>query len=251
MVIGSLGQRHTSGTIISVERARVSIRRGPPLDGPPNIWREVDLDGGWTAAFRFMHVDGDISLGEIRVYPTESVDDQRRRGVYGLWPGQWSAERLGQDAPVPRGGLPARVLRSVRVQEALVATMATLTRATAEAGDSALMRDALAPWHLDELSRLLQRRPGRHGRPDVEYAQIAQRYVNHVAAGNPKPIRELALQLGRPEDHIRQLIATARHRELLTRSARGRPGGHLTERACALLRDEARRKDSAHRAPSR
>jgi len=81
----------------------------------------------------------------------------------------------------------------------------------------------------------LKRQPGRRRRPDVDYARVAAAYVTACARGSRKPVQEVADSMGEGRDYIRDMLAEARRRELLTSPPPGRPGGRLTAKAEALL----------------
>ena len=79
-------------------------------------------------------------------------------------------------------------------------------------------------------------RPGRKGRPDIFYAGLAKEYVD-LLGESTAPTRDLALKLGYTTSSIRDFLHQARVRGLLTGSAKGLAGGHLTEKAKGLLGD--------------
>lgn len=73
-------------------------------------------------------------------------------------------------------------------------------------------------------------------RSDEYYARVAANYsdlVNQQQAKSPNVI--LAEQLGLRTSQVRDLILACRNRELLTKAPAGRPGGHLTDKARAIL----------------
>jgi hypothetical protein len=80
-------------------------------------------------------------------------------------------------------------------------------------------------------------RPGRRGRPLVEYAVWAHRYVEACERDARAPIKLLALEHGDSESSIRGLVNRARDRGLLTRSEQGKSGGKLTAKARRILAD--------------
>jgi hypothetical protein len=127
---------------------------------------------------------------------------------------------------VPAGGLTARQLRR--------ATLGDLTREAARGLVGELM-SAIAPdttqTRVDDHVAL---HPGRAGRDDHFYAVWAARYVER-AAYTPRPIAELAELHDRPPARMREYIAQARRRGLLTETTRGRSGGELTDKAITLL----------------
>jgi hypothetical protein len=131
---------------------------------------------------------------------------------------------------LPAGGLTARQLRR--------ATLGDLTRGLTRevsAGFIGKLMTAMAPdttstADVDQATP----HPGRAGRDDHFYAVWAARYAER-AAYTPHPIAELAEQHDRPPARLREYIAEARRRGLLTETTRGRSGGHLTAKAQALL----------------
>jgi hypothetical protein len=66
------------------------------------------------------------------------------------------------------------------------------------------------------------------------YAQLARAYADACANGR-KPIKALARKWKLAEHVIRNRVARARDRELLTGAKAGKQGGFLTERAKAVL----------------
>src|SRR5258706_49848 len=90
-------------------------------DGRVNLWIEVPLTKGWTAAYRVALTEkGTPVIAELRAFPSE----QRKSRP----PGTWSAERKGIAATVPKGGLRAgavKALRPARVLQQLDAALAT------------------------------------------------------------------------------------------------------------------------------
>ncbi len=193
---------------------------------PEEAWLEVELEGGWIAAYRLISQEGQPVVGEVRVFPNENAP--RRAG-------RWSAERLGSQAPVPFGGVPARILRQLRVREHL-----SLLHDIAEAHQQF---QSFRINLLDHGFERVAREAGRRGRSDRFYAEIASAYVQLVSERNP--IQQLREQLEHEqglhfaEATIRDFVNQARSRDLLTRSPKGRPGGELTPKALDLLRGAA------------
>lgn len=79
------------------------------------------------------------------------------------------------------------------------------------------------------------RRPGRRGRPDVFYAELAAEYVAWLESPDDQTLTEFAQTRFVSESQMRNLLHEARYRKLLSKSPPGKAGGHLTERAIALL----------------
>jgi hypothetical protein len=80
-------------------------------------------------------------------------------------------------------------------------------------------------------------RPGRSGRSELAYAQVAVAYLDKLHRDPPSaaPVQELANDLCLSPSHVRNLLYNARKRGLLTASEAGKAGGDLTDRARALL----------------
>lgn len=78
-------------------------------------------------------------------------------------------------------------------------------------------------------------RPGRRGRGDRFYAEVAALYVR--ALDRPAPVKQVATWLKYSTSRVRDLLHEARRRGLLTGSPRGRAGGELTQRGRDLLVD--------------
>lgn len=124
----------------------------------------------------------------------------------------------------PKGGLTVDVWRSVR----------TLTLHTKVRGwlSMPLGVSPLPAMSRDKAGRL--RRPGRRGRPDKDYAEIAAEYVEAMA-NSEAPVKHLAAKLNYGEQTIRALLHEARERDLLTDASKGKAGGQLTEKARRML----------------
>jgi hypothetical protein len=193
------------------------------------VWLVVPIDREWMAASRLAVQDGQLVVAEVRVFPREN----RKKAV----PGRWSADVLGTKAPVPRGGVTARVLRRVRVAEH--------SKRTQEVVDS-LVKDS-GPW-LFEPDRSLgalglmpsdqaRPRPARKaGRPDQFYAKLAADYVQRIQGGARHPIKAMAGRRRVRAQTMRDWIHEARARGLLTAGAQGRAGGQLTPLADRVLK---------------
>jgi len=76
-------------------------------------------------------------------------------------------------------------------------------------------------------------RPGRRGRDDAAYASLANEYVKRLSSATP--VKDLAAELDYSDDRVRNMLAEARRRKLLTRPSPGKSGGQLTDKAIALL----------------
>jgi hypothetical protein len=214
--------------------------------GPPDpetsllveqLWVESSLGDGWIAAFRLLPQAGQMVVGEVRIFPNEG-HRKPRPGESRRRTGQWSAAWLGLDAEAPLGGLTARTVRRVSFQEARSAFTEALAQLVEKHGSETPL-PPLDPFlegiRMDDLAEQARTRPGQGGRDDRFYAAIAANYVARARSGGKQPVRELAAELRRPASHVRQLLATARERGLLSRGVQGRAGGELTEAGRAAL----------------
>jgi hypothetical protein len=196
-------------------------------------WIEVALNGEWTVAYRMVRGRrGEPLIGEVRVFPTESRPG-RPAGI-------WSAEVLGSDARVPNGGISAELLRTVRIQDyqpfapefsrwslkRLVDVYKTLPR------PSGTLTVTL-PVHVTG-GTPVSTGPGRPGRPDRFYAEVAEEYVKSLARGK-RPVSDIAKRRRISQSQARDMIREARERGLLTPTRRGKQGGELTEHARKIL----------------
>jgi hypothetical protein len=204
----------------------VQERRGDSV--VRETWFEVPL-GDWIAAWRLLPHGGRTVFGELRVYPNEA----RHR------PGRWSAERLGDEAKVPQGGITADTLRQVAEPDV---HRRRAHEEIAQFGERLLRRwpgyDAFGPAGVlgRHGIRAEDFEAGRLRLDDLFYAELAAAYADAVEAGNTRPIDTLAEEIGRSRNYVRDVIREARARGYLTKTASGRAGGRLTIKARKLLR---------------
>lgn len=137
--------------------------------------------------------------------------------------------------PEPGPVLDATTIRALPIGE--MARVARMAIAEAAAGGAENLRrsglGAPEPWDSVVERFRAVRRPGRAGRPDRDYAALAQRYVELITAA--ATVGDLADEMNLSESTVRNQLVEARKRGLLTAPPRGRAGGELTERARALL----------------
>jgi hypothetical protein len=189
------------------------------------VWVESPLGEEWVAAFRLFEQEGNLAIGELRIFPATDEKDRL--------PGRWPAEIEGLAATrvVPRGGLTARLVRTARFDDVNTFIRSAL--------DELRRRGfALEPWKgVVAAAPPAPKRAGRRGLPDVEYAKVAAAYVARI--GQRNPVEEVAREMHYSHQRIREMLRTARRRGLLTDPPRrGRAGGDLTDRARRLLREE-------------
>lgn len=226
-------------------RLSVSAPLAPRLNVCPNCetrlprvrhaeaWVEQALDGGWMAAYRIMVKGGRPLVAEVRLFPHDRAET---RG-----PGKWS-----EDAPdVPAEGVPGAALRALRLQVPLERFPKFLRGVE---HDPKFATQLLGGHGIPVGSKVARRRPGRGGRPDSFYLAWAVAYVERLAAGSLRPVKDLAENPPTAikgyvsdgsvtsEATVRDIIHRARERDLLTRSPKGRPGGELSSKAQRMLK---------------
>jgi predicted transcriptional regulator len=133
--------------------------------------------------------------------------------------------RHDEDAPA----VTARLMRSLPIGEIQQVAQAALVTRT-------------GPWERDVPNRwgaafAEAPRPGRKGRDERAYAEVAAMYLALVHGGSKAPLVDLAKRLNYSVSRIKNIIHEARRRGLLSKSSRGRRGGELTEKARRLLDD--------------
>jgi hypothetical protein len=202
-------------------------------------WLEQMMAGGWVAAYRLVPRDGRPLVAEVRVFPRDKTSPCQ--------PGEWAAESQGFTAPVPPGGLTARMLKSIKLGTYLDDAMRIIRRMERKWGREAvhgdmrlLTRHGFTPATGQATSR--SGRPPAHD--DCFYAKLAQDYVRIIEHGNARsPVKELARERSFSPEHMGQLLHKAREHGMLTAiPKRGLAGGRLTAFAKSLL--AAARKDS-------
>lgn len=132
------------------------------------------------------------------------------------------------DDDAPEGGLTSRFMHKVRPSEAVMRYLRGARIAT-ETGLGRLFNDVKRDLIANP------RRPGRHGHPDVYYADLAREYVALVNKPSRQPVKDLATSYGVQPERMRDWIAEARRRGLLTSPPKGQAGGALTPVALELL----------------
>jgi hypothetical protein len=131
----------------------------------------------------------------------------------------------------PEGGLVTDDLRLIRLHEVARNLLVKITTGDeSDWGNSPIGNPPMPPR---EWATSLAKRPGRRGRDDYEYAQVARHYV--ALLGTATPLKHLADQLGFSASQVRNILYEARRRDLLTDAPKGKAGGTLTPYAYELL----------------
>lgn len=139
--------------------------------------------------------------------------------------------RPGADPEVVARGITTGTLRSIPVTRITEEMHRRVRKVKDDAGPSLedmarRIRDAVE----------LEPRPGRKGRPDAFFADVAAMYAWYVELHYPNPVRMLAEACGLTWKAAARWVRLARVKGFLTAAAGGRPGGELTDKARALLR---------------
>jgi hypothetical protein len=125
--------------------------------------------------------------------------------------------------------LPPPILTAVIIRSATVSRLYKLVR-----GYVSISPQLGIPLDIDLEEFARNPRPGRRGRPDAFYARLAAQYVELLKTSST-PTKDLAETRNYSPSSTRDFLNQARTRGLLTRSAKGRAGGELTEKARELL----------------
>ncbi len=126
---------------------------------------------------------------------------------------------------VPPGGLSTATVRLVPIAD-LFDDLSTYT-----ADDSGrLLIELFAGVSAEEM----RKRPGRAGRDDRHYAELAEAYVD-LSSTSRRPVADLAKMMRFDPVTVRDKLAEARKRGLLASFGPGRSGGRLTAKAMDLL----------------
>ncbi len=191
-------------------------------------WIEVPAGEGWLAAYRVVMTETGPVIGELRVLPAENAHRS---------PGRWSED----PSFVPAGGIPARVLRRLRLTDPIGLFERFVKKWESEHGDE-VTRRVFGRLSSPPSRTPVPKRTGRAGRSDAFYARWAAAYVERLRRGSRHPVRDLAARppvkisgfassSDAPEATVRAIIHEARRRDLLTAAPRGRAGGELTDKA--------------------
>lgn len=225
-----LDQRSEIRDVVFCPRCKLPL----PRNNVNEAWVEVPASSGWKVAYRIVPSPRGPIVAEVRVFPQE--DGHATHGT-------WSVDT----AVVPEGGVPAQVLRSLRLTDPIALFDETIDRWRDEYGEEETAR-VFGRFGLEPPPEIEPRRPGRSGRVDAFYVRWAAAYVDRLRSGSRHPVKDLAeapavwikgftdLDRDKREATVRAILHEARRRELLTGAPRGKPGGELTKKALRLLK---------------
>lgn len=176
-------------------------------------------DPNWQVDATFVMHEGQPVLADLHLLPRLPPD---------VTADCWTTEFAPPEEC--RSGINARLLRSISLPE--------LEREARQGLKALARRHQPGRWRRElERAEASFDRPGRAGRDDSHYVLWAVRYVEAVEAGSRTPIADLAAAHALDKEQVRDRIHEARVRELLTRAGRGKVGGHLTEKAEAIIKN--------------
>ena len=229
--------------VSDAERAAYSLTAGEVV--VDDWWVEQPIDAQWLAAARLVFDDrGEPVIAELRVFPKE----RQRPPSYS---GHWNAQVRGVRAKgVPRGGLPATLLRR-RLQ------LAPLEREAREALNAFSRAAKTMPaGHIAQayaglteagyVRKSAKKRPPRSGRGrppllDKLLAETARDYVRFLDAGK-QPNVELVKAHGITLNTAKGRVKKARAEGFLTpANGHGKAGGSVTTKTKDVLAKAGRR----------
>ncbi len=216
--------------------------RGEMIGTADGTWINDALGDGWIVSHRVVERDGELLVAEVRIHAAPHGHKES------MW---FEASLLGRpDGPapaIPRGGLSTRRVRqAIRTAGAVDRVRAERRRDLDSDAFQGFQSQIQAKWgvRFPEFSRealATPRHVGRRGRSDLWYAQIAAVYVAAIENGRRDVNVAVAEHLGGGYDaaFARGAVGRARKRGLLTEPAKGRAGGHLTDKARKVLEGES------------
>lgn len=206
-----------------------------------DLWFEGALGEDWVLAIRFAAQDGEAVVAELRIFPSDgtlarqSMEDPSPRD-----PGEWvggETEGIRSGHRVPRGGLPAGLLRDVKFLTFRSKAVEILNRIREIDGRDPFDPDgAFTAVGLSSGPALADpKRPGRPGRSRYFYAEMAARYADLCGSGERNVVSRMAEEFGYTTEGVKTIISRARQLDLLTPAVRGRASGALTDEGRRVL----------------
>jgi hypothetical protein len=157
-----------------------------------------------------------------------TVEMEWREGAYEGGPAAIWIRPTDPDNPPP-GGLSSTALRAINFRDAKTQLVAKLSTDPHGWRGSPDKQAALEAESIERLRHQLA-----NGISAEYLAMLASTYVRRVKSGQPKPVEQIAEDLGKPLQTIRGHLWQARKQGFLTGSA-GRKGGDLTVEAMRVL----------------
>jgi hypothetical protein len=218
-----------------IDRALTAIKADPDwdlntIDGKQFFQRTATSTGDHRITWTLVHQDSAQPKLDVRV-ELETGDDIVL--TLGLHEGKLSFTGIRVDGMLSG------------VNERLPINPETLKRLRLAGISEQVARELKRPWlkYLlsgldDEWAKGLSLRPGRKGRNDYFFAELAQEYLE-VCAWSSEPLLELHANRPFSLKTTKNQLTEARKRGLLTAPpVRGKAGGELTPKALALLKGD-------------
>jgi hypothetical protein len=191
---------------------------------------ETELGNGWMAATWLELQDGRRVVAQLTICPAPG---SAKAGT--TRDGRHKGERP-PDAPVPAGGITARLLRTVKLGASAEPVIADYRRWIKKSfGADALQR--LDAHTGRPARRRRKKRPRTRRAVDGFYAELAHQYVQLLEHGERAPTTTLARIRGERIEKVRSHIHLARKNGFLTETKPGKAGGVLTPLALAVLEE--------------
>lgn len=189
------------------------------------VWIRQEL-GAWRAMLRIVpSKSGNPIVAEIRIFPRESDAD---RVAASLDPEEWSGCYVGSRAVVPGSGLTARILKTVKVGEAIREAKGIM-RGKFDANPAGGPLEGFWPSRPGAGAK----HGGRKPIPDEVLVSVAHTYAE--AWRSPKPVQVTATRHRIRPTQARDWVRLARERGILEPADSTRPGGELTAKGRRLL----------------
>lgn len=207
----------------------------------PSVTAIAEVEEGWVAVLRWELLEGRLELSSLAIGDASlplpignplPVGDLLKLDPFGRNPEGMAAGAYAttfsydtvREAGARKGPVTVRLLRSLPIG-----------RLERWAREHIAKTNSISETVGADLSGAARKRPGRRGRGDRFYAEVAAVYVDALAKGNLRPVERTAEALHLSPSQVRNLLSVARDRKLLTRSRRGVAGGELTERGRHVL----------------
>lgn len=242
---------------------RPEVDKDDPFKWQEDAWVEYDLDDDWTVALRLTTSDGTTIVSELRVFPRGNDSDwrpkpekptlEKRRSKPTRKLGEWKADthgwgvRAGLMQELKRG-VTSSLLRDIRLDASVAAAdefqaeMRQRKGKHGESGGASWARDMAGLGFKSALPEP-PKRERRGGLTDLQFAQLAKRYLTRVKKGSRSPILDLARSRKEDPSRIRDLIRKSRlpRYGFLTITKQGAKGGTLTAKSIELLKQRSRK----------
>ena len=178
-----------------------------------NVWVVRPLNDEWMAAYRLVIQNGAFVVGELRIYPAESLG-------YSL--GDWSGIWHGLDATVPDGGITATLARDgANMKPSLTASRRILQALKKRCPDfTDLQGHGLATF---DPPKPISQSEGTLGRPMKFFEDVAKVYNRAIVNESRHPVQDVALELEMDSvAQARDAVYRARKLVLIPKTTRGR-----------------------------